>query len=114
MRREIAPWQRAAIHRRRQLELRIVHHLPHGNADMRQPRQHHDAGCRKLDPRAFGGGVFLGLNGVVVKAHGSSDALGFASAVDTAIDMAEAGIINRIIADHATVAAALNTGAAAS
>jgi glycerol-3-phosphate acyltransferase PlsX len=69
---------------------------------------------RKLDPRAFGGGVFLGLNGVVVKAHGSSDALGFASAVDTAIDMAEAGIINRIIADHATVAAALNTGAAAS
>jgi glycerol-3-phosphate acyltransferase PlsX len=69
---------------------------------------------RKLDPRAFGGGVFLGLNGVVVKAHGGTDALGFASALDTAIDMAEAGIINRIIADHAEVAAALSTGAAAS
>jgi phosphate acyltransferase len=69
---------------------------------------------RKLDPRAFGGGVFLGLNGVVVKAHGSSDALGFASALDTTIDMAEAGIIDRIIADHATVVSALNTGAAAS
>ncbi len=69
---------------------------------------------RKLDPRAFGGGVFLGLNGVVVKAHGSTDALGFASAIDTAIDMAEAGIINRIIADHAAVASALSTGAAAS
>jgi glycerol-3-phosphate acyltransferase PlsX len=69
---------------------------------------------RKLDPRAFGGGVFLGLNGVVVKAHGSSDALGFASAVDTAIDMAEAGVIDRIIADHAAVASALNAGAAAS
>ena len=69
---------------------------------------------RKLDPRAFGGGVFLGLNGVVVKAHGSSDALGFASAIDTAIDMAEAGIMNRITADHAAVVSALNTGAAAS
>lgn len=69
---------------------------------------------RKLDPRAFGGGVFLGLNGVVVKAHGSSDALGFASAIDTAIDMAEAGVIDRIIADHAAVATALNTGAVAS
>jgi len=69
---------------------------------------------RKLDPRAFGGGVFLGLNGVVVKAHGSSDALGFASALDTTIDMAVAGIIDRIIADHATVVSALNTGAASS
>ena len=69
---------------------------------------------RKLDPRAFGGGVFLGLNGVVVKAHGSTDALGFASALDMAIDVAEAGTINRIIADHATVVSALSTGAAAS
>jgi glycerol-3-phosphate acyltransferase PlsX len=69
---------------------------------------------RKIDPRAFGGGVFLGLNGVVVKAHGGTDALGFASALDMAIDMTEAGIINRIIADHAAVRAAQPTGAAAS
>jgi glycerol-3-phosphate acyltransferase PlsX len=69
---------------------------------------------RKLDPRAFGGGVFLGLNGVVVKAHGGTDALGFASALDMTIDMGESGVISRIIADHATVAATLATGAAAS
>ncbi len=69
---------------------------------------------RKLDPRAFGGGIFLGLNGVVVKAHGGTDAMGFASAVDMAIDMTEAGITSRIISDHAAVAAALNAGAAAS
>jgi glycerol-3-phosphate acyltransferase PlsX len=69
---------------------------------------------RKIDPRAFGGGVFLGLNGVVVKAHGGTDALGFASALDTAIDMTEAGIIDRIISDHAAVAASMTTGAAAS
>ena len=44
---------------------------------------------RKLDPRASNGGMFLGLNGVVVKSHGGTDALGFASATDMAIDMAE-------------------------
>ncbi len=40
----------------------------------------------KMDPR-FRGGVFLGLNGVVVKSHGGTDAIGFASALDLAIDM---------------------------
>ena len=45
--------------------------------------------ARKLDPRASNGGIFLGLNGVVVKSHGGTDALGFASALDMAIDMAE-------------------------
>ena len=41
---------------------------------------------RKLDPRAANGGIFLGLNGVVVKSHGGTDAMGFASALDMAID----------------------------
>ncbi len=61
---------------------------------------------RKLDPRASNGGIFLGLNGVVVKSHGGTDALGFASALDMAIDMAEAGIIARIVADRANMAPA--------
>jgi len=56
---------------------------------------------RKLDPRAAGGGLFLGLNGVVVKSHGSTDALGFAYAIDTAIDMAVGGINKSIVADRA-------------
>ena len=47
---------------------------------------------RKLDPRAANGGIFLGLNGVVVKSHGGTDAIGFASAIDMAIDMAKADI----------------------
>ena len=59
---------------------------------------------RKLDPRAANGGVFLGLNGVVVKSHGGSDALGFASAIDMAIDMAKANVITRIVADRAVLA----------
>ena len=58
---------------------------------------------RKLDPRAANGGIFLGLNGVVVKSHGSTDAVGFASAVDMAIDMARADINARITADRSTI-----------
>ncbi len=69
---------------------------------------------RKLDPRASGGGIFLGLDGVVVKSHGGADELGFASALDMAIDMARAGVIARIIADRAGVHAAVEPEAAAS
>ena len=60
---------------------------------------------RKMDPRAQNGGVFLGLNGIVVKSHGSADAVGFASALDIAIDMAKADINGRIAADRSTIAA---------
>ena len=35
----------------------------------------------KMDPRNVNGGVFLGLNGVVVKSHGGTDALGFATSL---------------------------------
>ena len=59
---------------------------------------------RKLDPRASNGGVFLGLNGVVVKSHGGADAFGFASALDMAIDMAKADINSRIAADRRSIA----------
>jgi glycerol-3-phosphate acyltransferase PlsX len=55
---------------------------------------------RRLDPRAANGGIFLGLDGLVVKSHGGTDALGFASALDMAIDMAKAGVIERIVADR--------------
>src|SRR5215469_15400168 len=55
---------------------------------------------RRLDPRAANGGIFLGLEGIVVKSHGGTDALGFASALDMAIAMAKAGVIERIVADR--------------
>ncbi len=41
----------------------------------------------KMDPRRVNGGIFLGMNGTVVKSHGSADGLGFASAVDLARTM---------------------------
>ncbi|OYW42653.1 MAG: hypothetical protein B7Z38_04295 [Rhodobacterales bacterium 12-64-8] len=41
----------------------------------------------KMDPRNTNGGVFLGLNGVVVKSHGGTDNVGFAHAVHVAASM---------------------------
>jgi glycerol-3-phosphate acyltransferase PlsX len=43
----------------------------------------------KLDPRRANGGVFLGLNGIVIKSHGGTDAEGFAAAIDIGHDMAK-------------------------
>ena len=51
---------------------------------------------RKLDPRRMNGGVFLGLNGLVIKSHGGTDAMGFASAIDLGYDIARAGLMARI------------------
>jgi len=53
----------------------------------------------RLDPRASNGGLFLGLNGLVVKSHGGTDALGFASAIDVAVDVASADLLNKIVTD---------------
>ncbi len=53
----------------------------------------------KMDPRRVNGGTFLGLNGIAIKSHGGTDALGFASAVDLGYDMAESGLVARLTAD---------------
>lgn len=50
----------------------------------------------KLDPRQYNGAVFLGLNGIVVKSHGGTDALGFANAVGVAVDMLEHGFLHTV------------------
>jgi glycerol-3-phosphate acyltransferase PlsX len=55
-----------------------------------------DALKEKMDPRKVNGGVFLGLEGVVVKSHGGTDALGFASAIDVAYDMAHYELMQTI------------------
>ena len=50
----------------------------------------------KTDPRKVNGGVFLGLNGIVIKSHGGTDAEGFASAVDLGYDMARHELLAKI------------------
>jgi glycerol-3-phosphate acyltransferase PlsX len=55
-----------------------------------------DALRDKLDPRKVNGGVFLGLNGIVVKSHGGTDAEGYAAAVDVAYDMVKQDLMRKI------------------
>ncbi len=53
----------------------------------------------RMDPRTKNGGVFLGLNGIVVKSHGGADEIGFEHAISLGIDMARTGMISRIARD---------------
>jgi glycerol-3-phosphate acyltransferase PlsX len=57
-----------------------------------------------LDPRRYNGAMLLGLNGVVVKSHGGTDAEGFAHAVDVAVDLVTHGFNERIRAGLARIA----------
>ena len=75
-----------------------------------------DALKEKMDPRRSNGGVFLGLNGIVIKSHGGTDAEGFASALDMGYDMARYDLLARInrsfARDMSAVKAARASGAA--
>jgi glycerol-3-phosphate acyltransferase PlsX len=51
---------------------------------------------KRIDPRRVNGGVFLGLNGTVVKSHGSADATGVAAAIKLAARLAAAGFSSRL------------------
>lgn len=51
---------------------------------------------RRTDPRRYNGAMFLGLQGVCVKSHGGTDALGFANAVGVAVDLVRNGFNDRI------------------
>ncbi|WP_188409986.1 phosphate acyltransferase PlsX [Agaricicola taiwanensis] len=57
-----------------------------------------DALKEKMDPRKVNGGVFLGLNGIVVKSHGGTDAEGFASAIDVGHEMVRYALLEKITA----------------
>jgi glycerol-3-phosphate acyltransferase PlsX len=50
----------------------------------------------KMDPNKSNGGVFLGLNGLVVKSHGGINAEGFAYAIDVGYEMAHYDLLNKI------------------
>lgn len=52
-----------------------------------------------LDPNNHNGGVFLGLNGVVVKSHGSANDVGMANAIRVAARMVRHEILERIDED---------------
>ena len=52
----------------------------------------------KMDPSNVNGGVLLGLNGVVVKSHGGTDAEGYATAVQLAADLAASRYMEEVAA----------------
>jgi glycerol-3-phosphate acyltransferase PlsX len=60
----------------------------------------------RMDPRTVNGGVFLGLNGLVVKSHGSADGPSFAAAVRVAIRMAGSHFRDEVAANLSRIARA--------
>jgi len=50
----------------------------------------------RSDPRRYNGAMFLGLDGIAVKSHGSTDAFGFANAIGVAVDMKVNGFLDKI------------------
>lgn len=53
---------------------------------------------KRIDPRRVNGGVFLGLNGTVVKSHGSADATGISAAIKLAFTLAQNGFSEKLAA----------------
>lgn len=83
--RQIAAYLRAAMSRT--LMARIGYFFAKGAFDRLR---------EKMDPGKVNGGVFLGLNGIVIKSHGGADAEGFAAAVDVGYDMVRNGLKAKI------------------
>jgi phosphate acyltransferase len=52
----------------------------------------------RLDPRRSNGGVLLGLNGIVIKSHGGTDAEGFAAAIELGYDVVRDDLLAKITA----------------
>lgn len=53
---------------------------------------------KKIDPRRVNGGVFLGLNGTVVKSHGSADATGISAAIKLAAQLSQSQFNDKLAA----------------
>ena len=51
---------------------------------------------QKIDPRRVNGGLFLGLDGVIIKSHGGMDSVGFAGAIEVGYDMARHKLLDKI------------------
>lgn len=51
---------------------------------------------RKMDPRTVNGGVFMGLNGIVIKSHGGTDEIGYKSALGLAYEMARSRLMDKV------------------
>ena len=58
----------------------------------------------KLDPRRYNGASLVGLNGIVIKSHGSADEVAFQQAIQTAMIEVEKAVpdqIRKMLEEHA-------------
>jgi len=85
--RQIAEYLRAAMSR--SLSARIGYVF--ARSAFRQLRE-------RMDPRRVNGGVFLGLNGIVIKSHGGTDAEGFAAAIELGYGVVRDQLLAKITA----------------
>ena len=72
---------------------------------------------RRYDHRRYNGATLLGLNGIVIKSHGSADVYSFGCALDRAYDEVKTGVLERIgarLAKPAESVAAAETASATS
>jgi glycerol-3-phosphate acyltransferase PlsX len=67
----------------------------------------------RTDPRRYNGAMFLGLQGVCVKSHGGTDAVGFANAISVAVDLVANGFNEKIKTELAVLQEALRLAAEA-
>ncbi len=54
---------------------------------------------RKVDPRRYNGAMFVGLNGIVVKSHGSADKVSFCNAINVAVSLVRDKINEELIGE---------------
>ena len=52
---------------------------------------------KRLDPRRFNGATLLGLRGIVVKSHGSTDVFGFERAIERAMEEVRNEVLHRLM-----------------
>ena len=49
-----------------------------------------------IDPRNYNGGMFIGVNGIVIKSHGNADSHAFANAIEFGVKCIDANLLNEI------------------
>ncbi len=51
---------------------------------------------KSIDPRSFNGGILLGVNGILIKSHGSADSFAFCNAIGFALKCLESNLLKKI------------------
>jgi len=49
-----------------------------------------------IDPRNYNGGIFIGINGVVIKSHGNADSHAFANAIEFGVKCIQSDLLTKI------------------